>query len=84
MGVDYFDPAVFNKLADTLAEECYVKTGSPHTDHFAYWKFAELLVAPLLNEIMQLRERNSELDESLVLARHELSAFRTEWPFITR
>lgn len=33
-----------NKRIEELAEQCYVKTGSPHTDHFEYWKFAELIV----------------------------------------
>jgi len=33
-----------NERIQELAEQCYVKTGSVHTDHFAYWKFAELIV----------------------------------------
>jgi hypothetical protein len=33
-----------NERIEELAKECYVKTGSEHTDHFAYWKFAELIV----------------------------------------
>ena len=36
-------------MIDQLAEQCYVKTGSSHTDHFAYWKFAELIVKECLN-----------------------------------
>lgn len=33
-----------NNRIDELAKECYVITGSVHTDHFAYWKFAELII----------------------------------------
>ncbi len=33
-----------NERIEELAKQCYVKTGSPHTDHFEYWKFAELIV----------------------------------------
>ena len=33
-----------NERIEELAKQCYVKTGSSHTDHFEYWKFAELIV----------------------------------------
>lgn len=33
-----------NDRIDELAKQCYAETGSPHTDHFQYWKFAELIV----------------------------------------
>jgi hypothetical protein len=33
-----------NDRIDELAKECYVITGSVYTDHFAYWKFAELII----------------------------------------
>jgi hypothetical protein len=34
-----------NDRIHELAKECYVYTGSVHTNHFAYWKFAELIIA---------------------------------------
>ncbi len=33
-----------NERIEEFAKQCYVKTGSLHTDHFEYWKFAELIV----------------------------------------
>jgi hypothetical protein len=33
-----------NERIEELAKQCYVRTGSSHTDHFEYWKFAELIV----------------------------------------
>lgn len=33
-----------NKTLDILAEQCYIKTGSVHTDYFDYVKYAELIV----------------------------------------
>jgi len=33
-----------NERIDELAKDCFVVTGSVHTDHFAYWKFAELII----------------------------------------
>lgn len=33
-----------NERIEEFAKHCYVNTGSPHTDHFEYWKFAELLI----------------------------------------
>ncbi len=33
-----------NERIEEFAKQCYVKTGSPHTDYFEYWKFAELIV----------------------------------------
>jgi CTP-dependent riboflavin kinase len=35
---------MMNQRIEEFAKQCYVKTGSPHTDHFEYWKFAELIV----------------------------------------
>ncbi len=35
---------MMNERIEELAEQCYVRTGSSHTDHFEYWKFAELIV----------------------------------------
>ena len=35
---------VMNERIEKLAKQCYVKTGSPHTDHFEHWKFAELII----------------------------------------
>ena len=32
-----------NERIDELAKQCYAETGSPHTDHFQYWKFAKLI-----------------------------------------
>lgn len=33
-----------NPTFDELAKDCYVKTGSIHSDHFDYVKFGELIV----------------------------------------
>lgn len=38
-----------NKLIEDFAERCYVNTGNPHTDHFEYWKFAELIINTCAN-----------------------------------
>jgi len=43
-----------NDRIHVLAKECYVITGSVHTDHFAYWKFAELIV----KECMDIANKN--------------------------
>jgi hypothetical protein len=43
-----------NDRIDELAKECYVITGSVHTDHFAYWKFAELII----QECMDIANKN--------------------------
>ena len=43
-----------NDRIDELAKECYVITGSEHTDHFAYWKFAELII----QECMDIANKN--------------------------
>lgn len=37
-------PKLNQKVVDQLAGSCYVLTGHVNTDHFAYWKFAELLM----------------------------------------
>jgi hypothetical protein len=42
-----------NERIENFAKQCYVKTGSPHTDHFAYWKFAELIIQECLSIIEQ-------------------------------
>lgn len=42
-----------NERIEELAKECYVKTGSEHTDHFAYWKFAELLKQAIYDEVKE-------------------------------
>jgi hypothetical protein len=34
---------MMNERIDELAKQCYAETGSPHTDHFQYWKFAKLI-----------------------------------------
>ena len=33
-----------NTKFDELAKDCYIKTGSIHSDHFDYVKFGELIV----------------------------------------
>ncbi len=46
-----------NERIEELAKQCYVKTGSPHTDHFEYWKFAESIIrecVATLKEDMEL------------------------------
>lgn len=48
-----------NEMIDQLAEQCYVKTGSSHTDHFAYWKFAELIVKECLNELCEQMDKHN-------------------------
>lgn len=34
----------YNPLIDSLARDCYVNTGSIHTDYFDYIKFAEKII----------------------------------------
>ena len=41
-----------NERIEELAKQCYVKTGSPHTDHFEYWKFAELIVKECVDVVL--------------------------------
>ena len=50
-----------NERIEELAKQCYVSTGSPHTDHFEYWKFAELLV----RECEQLSLKNSHRNDDM-------------------
>ena len=40
-----------NDRIHELAKECYVVTGSVHTDHFAYWKFAELIIRECASKV---------------------------------
>lgn len=42
-----------NKTLDILAEQCYIKTGSVHTDYFDYVKYAELLIDAIYNEVRE-------------------------------
>lgn len=42
-----------NKTLDVLAEQCYIKTGSVHTDYFDYVKYAELLIDAIYNEVKE-------------------------------
>lgn len=42
-----------NETLDKLAEQCYTKTGSPHTDYFDYVKFGELLIEAIYNEVKE-------------------------------
>ena len=37
---------------EEFAKQCYVKTGSPHTDHFEYWKFAELIMQDMHRKVI--------------------------------
>ena len=78
---DYYDKSKFTSLIDKLAEQYYVKTGSPHTDHFAYWDFANKLVEPLLDEIMELECQHAVALDKLQEAQKELNYFRVSWPF---
>ncbi len=78
---DYYDKAKFTSSIDKLAEQHYVKTGSPHTDHFAYWDFANQLVEPLLNEITKLKDQQTTALVELKDAKMELKYFRVSWPF---
>ena len=44
------------QVIDQIATSCYVFTGDPRTDHFAYWKFAELIMEKcrtILDEVYQ-------------------------------
>lgn len=49
-------------VIDELAEQCYVFTGSPHTDHFAYWKFAELLKQAIYDKVKTELESEYEVE----------------------
>lgn len=40
-----------NKTLDILAEQCYIKTGSVHTDYFDYVKYAELIVRECVEQV---------------------------------
>lgn len=40
-----------NEKIDELAKQCYVKTGNEYTDHFAYWKFAELIIEECCDQV---------------------------------
>lgn len=40
-----------NPKFDELAKQCYVKTGSIHSDHFDYVKFGELIVSECIMKI---------------------------------
>ena len=40
-----------NPKFDELAKQCYVKTGSVHSDHFDYVKFGELIVSECIMKI---------------------------------
>ena len=42
-----------NERIEELAKQCYVKTGSPHTDHFEYWKFAELIKQAIYDKVKE-------------------------------
>jgi hypothetical protein len=44
---------MMNQRIEEFAKQCYVKTGSPHTDHFEYWKFAELIVRECVTRLEQ-------------------------------
>lgn len=42
-----------NKTLDIIAEQCYIKTGSVHTDYFDYVKYAELLIDAIHKEVQK-------------------------------
>lgn len=46
-----------NERIEKLAKQCYVKTGSPHTDHFEHWKFAELMVIEFTESVKETATR---------------------------
>ncbi len=46
-----------NERIEEFAKQCYVKTGSPHTDYFEYWKFAELIVRECVEQIQICSEQ---------------------------
>lgn len=58
-----------NERIEELAKECYVKTGSEHTDHFAYWKFAELIVKECANFADSHNEQKLHEDYNLGVGR---------------
>jgi hypothetical protein len=54
-----------NQRIEELAEQCYVETGSEYTNHFAYWKFAELIVrecADIFEGIYTDQQRPERID----------------------
>lgn len=55
-----------NELIDELAQQCYVKTGSTHTDHFEYWKFAELLIQECIGVPYDMWD-NAELNADIAV-----------------
>jgi hypothetical protein len=70
---------MMNQRIEEFAKQCYVKTGSPHTDHFEYWKFAELIVQECCNEAAHLSNMNPDIDfKTGALAVCELLRMRFE------
>ena len=55
-----------NQRIEEFAKQCYVKTGSHHTDHFEYWKFAELIVKECANRIDYWESRQGEHSDDLL------------------
>lgn len=54
-----------NQRIEEFAKQCYVKTGSHHTDHFEYWKFAELIVnetADWINDNVGMIDEDARAD----------------------
>jgi len=49
-----------NPKFDELAKECYVKTGSIHSDHFDYVKFGELIVQACVSQVATVGISNFE------------------------
>jgi hypothetical protein len=48
-----------NERIEKLAEQCYVRTGSSHTDHFEYWKFAEMIAEECARMCMSQADRKN-------------------------
>ena len=51
-----------NPKFDELAKQCYVKTGSIHSDHFDYVKFGELIVSECIMKINGASIRGESYD----------------------
>ena len=61
-----------NERIRELAEHCYVKTGSVHTDHFAYWKFAELIIRECAKQVEGYYQEDHSfgLDAAYIIKQH--------------
>ena len=55
-----------NEKIEEFAKQCYVKTGSQHTDHFEYWKFADLIIRECIESIQATSVESVALDRTLM------------------